>query len=76
MEKATTVRRLMELCAEQIRRGNGEKQILMSGDDEGNSFHELFFGFTYEEEDVAGLWDLADPWVRRMGKPEDYVVLG
>lgn len=41
-----TVNELFEQCKEQIKKGNGEKQIWISSDDEGNSFHQLLYDFT------------------------------
>ena len=29
-----------------MKAGNGKRHIIIAGDDEGNSFHELFFGFS------------------------------
>ena len=41
-----TIEQLYKECAKQIKAGNGKRHIIISGDDEGNSFHELFFGFS------------------------------
>jgi len=49
------VKELYALCAGQIKRGNGDKHILISDDDEGNGFHTLFCGFTEEVEDFLSL---------------------
>ena len=38
-----TVKQLLKACKEEVAKGNGDKHILISGDDEGNSFHELFY---------------------------------
>lgn len=40
-----TVEELHGLVKEQIAKGNGDKSILISTDDEGNGFHTLFYGF-------------------------------
>lgn len=29
-----------------MKAGNGKRYIMISGDDEGNSYHELFYGFS------------------------------
>ena len=42
--KGITVNKLFTLCKEQIAKGNGNKHILISDDDEGNGFHTLFYG--------------------------------
>ena len=46
MAKAITVNELLQECLRQVKNGNGKKHILISGDDEGNSYHELFFSFS------------------------------
>ena len=56
-----TIKELLELCKEQIAKGNGDKIILLSNDDEGNGYHEMIYHFT---EDVAGndMWgEISDP---------------
>ncbi len=47
-QKALTVNQLLNECLKQLQLGNGNKHIMLSGDDEGNSYHELFFTFTTE----------------------------
>ena len=47
-------------CAKQIKAGNGKKHILITTDDEGNGYHELFFSFT------ADLGFLGEPWTAGM----------
>lgn len=47
---AVTVEQLKKLCEMEIAKGNGGKKILVSDDDEGNGFHELFFTFTPTEK--------------------------
>lgn len=44
-----TVKQLTALCQEQMKKGNGDKHVLISCDDEGNGYHTLFFGFTTAE---------------------------
>lgn len=45
-----TVNDLFELCKEQIKKGNGNKHIIISNDDEGNGYHTLFYSFTDNKE--------------------------
>ena len=40
------VKDLFELCKQEIKNGNGNKNIVISDDNEGNGFHGLFMGFT------------------------------
>ena len=44
--KTLTIAQLMADCISEVKKGNGDKKILISNDDEGNGFHELFFGIT------------------------------
>ena len=63
-----TVKDLLKACQEQIALGNGDKKIVLSNDDEGNGFHEMYYLFT---EDVAGndMWGTID-------NPDDKIILG
>ena len=44
--KTLTIAQLMADCISEVKKGNGNKKILISDDDEGNGYHELFFGIT------------------------------
>lgn len=44
--KALTVKELYKECEKQMRKGNGNKTIMISSDDEGNSYHYLWYAFT------------------------------
>ena len=46
MQQGITIEQLYKECAKQINAGNAKRHIIISGDDEGNSFHELFYGFS------------------------------
>ena len=48
--KIMTVADLWKLCETQVSLGNGKKNVYISADDEGNSFHALFYGFTTNQE--------------------------
>ena len=53
MNNVITVKELLKLCRHEVMNGNADKKILISADDEGNSYHELFFPFTTDLEDFA-----------------------
>jgi hypothetical protein len=63
-----TVKQLLELCKEQVAKGNGDKIIVLSNDDEGNGYHEMIYHFT---EDVAS----NDMW-GEIKNPETKIILG
>ena len=46
-----TVEELMVLCANEVKKGNGKKEIFISDDDEGNGFHQLLY--TFQDEKVT-----------------------
>lgn len=50
-----TVNELFELCKMQIKKGNGNKHIIISDDDEGNGYHTLFYSFTDNVEDLGSI---------------------
>lgn len=50
-----TVNQLLDLCKEQVEKGNGSKHIIISNDDEGNGYHTLFYAFTDNAEDLSNI---------------------
>lgn len=70
--KTITVEQLEAACREQITRGNGKKKILISSDDEGNEFHELFN--TFNEEFTPDSYQL--PFGVSPENYNEYIVLG
>lgn len=54
-----TVEALCLYCMEEIAKGNGQKHIQISMDDEGNGFHTLFYGFT-DKKDAIDAYDYHD----------------
>lgn len=41
-----TIYELLDFCIQEVKKGNGDKKILISADDEGNAYHGLFFAFS------------------------------
>ena len=74
MKKAMTITQLLNACARQVDAGNGDKQVLISIDDEGNGFHELFFGFTDPLNMTMDAYEL--PYGIDPDNMEDYMLLG
>lgn len=57
MNKGLTVEQLMVLAYKEVEKGNGNKHVLISNDDEGNGFHTLFYGFQSDEKIVKDYKD-------------------
>ena len=81
--KALTIKDLKRACEEEIRKGNGNKTIMISSDDEGNSYHYLWYAFTsmeimeepieFQGKLVSFPFEFAD---ERVAKKEDTIILG
>jgi len=70
--KAITVKELLGACLLEVANGNGSRRILISSDDEGNEYHELFFGFTHAPgKDLMGMIPIPTAKYDR-----DYLILG
>ena len=52
-----TPRALLKFCQEQIKKGNGDKAIVISDDNEGNGYHGLFYAFTEIDEEDKKFYD-------------------
>lgn len=72
--KEYTVNDLFNICKEEQIKGNGNKKILISSDDEGNEFHVLFFGFSNARELLCGTCPPIHPCSE--DEIDDYIVLG
>lgn len=73
--EAVTIMELYKHLESQIKAGNGSKKILLPSDDEGNSFHEMFFHTTPVESAISDEYQL--PYGVTMNEAKKkYVVLG
>ena len=66
-----TVKEVYELCKAEIARGNGNKFIVISDDNEGNGYHGLFYGFADADDTILRL--IYDSTAKT---PEEIIVLG
>ena len=74
---ALTIRQLFVLCQEEMKNGNGNKKVMISDDDEGNGYHELFCGFTPTEEMFEGCcYEILPYGVNTEKAIKDYIILG
>lgn len=75
MNKPITINQLLKLCKEQVMKGNGDKCIMISNDDEGNGYHYLWYAFCDGKEMLED--DMFSMCVdERVAKIEDTIVLG
>lgn len=62
-----TINKLAELCQKQIQKGNGNKKIVISDDNEGNGYHGLFYGFTTSLEDYKNdIYDSSETNIKKL----------
>ena len=81
--KPITVKDLMYECVKQVDKGNGNKVIMISSDDEGNSYHYLWYAFTtmkqmeepimFMGKEVKYDFEFCD---EKVAKKEDTIILG
>ncbi len=55
-----TVKNLCDLCFQELAKGNGNKKVVISDDNEGNGFHGLFYGFTQITEEEKEFYPFYD----------------
>jgi hypothetical protein len=72
--KTLTIDELYSILRCERIKGNGSKKILISDDDEGNGYHECFFGVTPVSEDLIAYAFLHG--VSKEDAMKDYVALG
>ena len=82
--KALTINDLYKECQKEIKKGNGNKTIMISQDDEGNGYHYLWYSFTPMEiieepvvfpsgEVIECPFEFID---EKIAKKEDTIILG
>lgn len=67
-----TIKELLKECQSEIKNGNGDKEILISNDDEGNGYHTLYYGFTKYESYV----DMVEPTFHDKNNTKNVILLG
>jgi hypothetical protein len=71
MNNQITVKELYKLCEQEIKAGNGDKNIVISDDNEGNGYHGMFYGFTELDDNVSDqIYD------SHTCKADDTIILG
>lgn len=73
--KAITIKELHAYLGKAIEDGYGDRKILLSSDDEGNSYHEMFFAMSMARDCVSS--DSQLPYGVTMDEANnEYVILG
>jgi hypothetical protein len=81
MNNQMTVKQLLKLCQEEVKKGNGNKFIVVADDNEGNGYHGMFYGFSDAMEMEADLQEYGDSIENQIydscyTKPEEIIILG
>lgn len=83
MNKPITVGQLYQLCKKEIMKGNADKAIMISQDDEGNGYHYLWYAFQtvkeYEQpmEYKGKTFQVDFEWAdERVASKDDTIILG
>ena len=71
-----TINDLAKFVNEDIKKGNGAKEITISNDDEGNGYHGLYFDFTPTVKIFSGSYPPSLPYGVKSEELKDYIVLG
>lgn len=66
-----TVKDLHAICLAEIKKGNANKNIVISDDSEGNGYHGLFYGFTAVDESFVD-----DIYESNTNSPNNTIILG
>ena len=78
MQKPLTIRQLYNECKAQMLRGNGDKVIMISSDDEGNSYHYLWYSFTEHAKEILEDPDccMGSDFNKDIAEVDDTIILG
>lgn len=72
--KGMTVKELYDDLHQEILAGNGDKTILISSDDEGNSYHTLWYTVQSNVDEIKKIKE--GTWFHDDDNPEEVVLLG
>ena len=75
--KMRTINDLAKFVDAEIKKGNGEKMIMLSDDDEGNGYHGLYYAFTPTEKVFDDSpYSPSLPHGVKKEELKDYIILG
>ncbi len=73
MIDGVTVKELLKACQQEVAKGNGDKFIFISRDDEGNGWHQLWYNFTELTPDTCDDYRV---WGMGSLDPDRHILLG
>jgi hypothetical protein len=76
MSKPITIKELKKYIDTQIIKGNGDKVIMLSDDDEGNGYHYLWYAFTDAKDLIFEFTKEEDLINKDIASLEDTIILG
>ena len=76
MNKPITIKELKKYVDTQIIKGNGDKVIMLSDDDEGNGYHYLWFAFTDAKDLISEFTKEEDLINKDIASLENTIILG
>ena len=71
-----TVEELYEACRIEIGMGNGKRNVVISNDEEGNGYHDLFYSFLRSPQEIRHAIDNTCSWGSVTGEVENMIILG
>lgn len=71
--KQLNIKDLYKICKSEIAKGNGNKKIIVSSDEEGNSFRGLYCGFSTIDPKYKDLYDIIES---ESTDPDSIIILG
>ena len=72
--KGITIKELYEDLRQEILAGNADKTILISSDDEGNSYHTLWYTIQSDVDEIKEI--KKSTWFHDDNDPEEVVLVG
>lgn len=75
INKPLTVKQLLKACQDEIKSGHGDDIIMISSDDEGNSYHYLWYKFINATE-LDGQEELEYSLDERIAPKNKTIILG
>ena len=75
--KPLTIKDLYDECKKQMAKGNADKVIMISDDDEGNGYHYLWYSFAKAKDILKDeYFDMSYMVDERIAKINDTIILG